>query len=64
MGLYTLLYRVISLHSVLMLKQENRRFLSLGISKLSLLSYRSIARLENGVFPYLPVDLLARKHLH
>jgi len=28
------------------------------------LSYRSIARLESGVFPSLPVDLLARKHLH
>ena len=40
-----------------MLKHENGVFFGLEISTFSRLSYRSTAGLENGVFPYLAVDL-------
>ena len=42
---------------MLMLKHENEVFFGLGISIFSRLSCRSIAGFENGVFPYLAVDL-------
>ena len=40
-----------------MLKHESGVFFGLEIGIFSRLSYRSIAGLENGVFPYLAVDL-------
>ena len=53
-----------ALQSVLMLKLENAPFCDLDISKLSPLSYRSIARYENRIFPCLAIDLFLRKRLH
>ena len=43
--------------NMLMVKHENGVFFDLEISTLSRLSYRSTAGSENGVFPYLAVDL-------
>lgn len=47
-----------------MLKHDNGVFFGLEISTLSLLSGRSTAGSETGVFAYLAVDLFLCKRLH
>ena len=47
-----------------MLKHDNTSFSGLEIGTLSLLSGRSTAGSETGVFAYPAVDLFLRKRLH